>query len=164
MDTQKLEELVEEGLTQREIASRFGLSQTSIVYWLKKTNLVTKPARPGCRKHGITPCALCKRGSSAQVTARRKRIKQELVDAKGGRCEHPTCPVDPGYDFDQGDLDFHHLDRTIKSRNLSNWSLSFAEAQKEAAKCILVCALCHRRVEREYRSTPHSEMDITKAS
>lgn len=49
-------------------------------------------------------------------------------------------------------LDFHHLDRTEKRLNLNQarrYSLTVVLA--EVAKCVVLCANCHRIVEYELR-------------
>lgn len=145
----ELQPLIEEGLTQREIASRLRISQTTVRYWLKKLDVQTKPKRTGCKLHGVSPCVKCKRGSAAQVTARRRKLKEMVVMERGGRCEHPTCPVNSEYQFELGDLEFHHRDRQTKARSLANWSQSEAAFRAEVVKCDLLCALCHRRAERD---------------
>lgn len=67
--------------------------------------------------------------------------KYELVALRGGKCE--IC----GYDKNYGAFDFHHLNPTEKefqldSRHLSNTNIE--DLMKEADKCILLCANCHR--------------------
>ena len=61
----------------------------------------------------------------------------------GGRCI--LC----GYDEFPGALQFHHLDRKQKSFGLAMRGLtrSIAALRKEAAKCVLLCANCHAKVE-----------------
>jgi hypothetical protein len=45
--------------------------------------------------------------------------------------------------------DFHHVDPTEKAFNIGNsWrSHGILAIQAEIAKCVLVCANCHRRLE-----------------
>src|SRR5438132_2692835 len=69
--------------------------------------------------------------------------KRRLILIMGGKC----CEC--GYAKSAAALDFHHLDRTGKSRTVSHllavsqpWG--FEAAIKEAKKCRLVCANCHR--------------------
>ena len=64
-------------------------------------------------------------------------IKIRLVDALGGKCV--VC----GYDKCRQALDFHHLDPKAKEYNV-NTIRSFEKALKEAKKCVLLCANCHR--------------------
>ena len=78
---------------------------------------------------------------------RRAWIKAELVAAWGGRCE------DCGYDRSMWALDFHHLDPDKKSFALGGFLGSMERARREAAKCVLVCAACHRMRHLETRSS-----------
>lgn len=76
------------------------------------------------------------------VSRRRKRLKEMAVELKGGRCQ--VC----GYQKFMGALDFHHIDGNIKSFDLSARGLtrSWERIKAEVAKCVLVCANCHREV------------------
>ena len=154
MDKEELQELVEQRMSQRQIAERLGCSQTNVKYWLRVHQLSTNPQGNGgrsCKEHGRVGCNRCKRGGAQHVSNYRRKLKGNAVLARGGRCEHPSCPVSEEYFFDPGDLDFHHRDPSQKGRTLGNWSRSAALYREEVAKCDLLCALCHRRVEREKR-------------
>ena len=71
----------------------------------------------------------------------RNRLKEKLVEYKGGKCE--IC----GYDKCVEALEFHHLDPTEKEFGISSYSsLSFEKAKNEVDKCVLVCANCHREI------------------
>jgi transposase len=71
----------------------------------------------------------------------RKKIKERLVDYKGGKCE--IC----GYNKCITALEFHHIEPTKKDFTISNSSvLSFETCKKEVDKCILVCSNCHREI------------------
>ena len=84
-------------------------------------------------------CQVC---ISSSVTRTRKRLKQEVVDLAGGKCQ--IC----GYDTYLGALVFHHKDPTQKDFMLSMRNIAKAkeEVLKEAAKCALLCANCHAEV------------------
>ena len=69
---------------------------------------------------------------------RRRKRKLDLVAASGGRC------VDCGYSTCPEALQFHHRDPSTKEFGLGKFSGSLARLIKEAAKCDLVCANCHR--------------------
>jgi len=69
---------------------------------------------------------------------RRIRIKAELVQASGGRCE------DCGYARTISALEFHHRDATTKDFALGGFLGSIERARAEADKCVLVCVNCHR--------------------
>lgn len=73
----------------------------------------------------------------------RKRVKIALVKAFGGRCQY--CDKE----FPVVVFDFHHLNPKEKSFGLGNGSTTRAKADyaKEAKKCCMLCANCHRLVE-----------------
>ena len=75
------------------------------------------------------------------VKNHRNRLKEKLVEYKGGKCE--IC----GYDKCIEALEFHHLNPEEKDFSISSYStLSFENLKKEVDKCILVCANCHREI------------------
>lgn len=74
---------------------------------------------------------------------RRREIKNQLVDYKGGAC------VICGYNKSFRSLHFHHLDPNEKDFTLGRkWGkLGFNDMiKKELDKCILVCANCHGEI------------------
>lgn len=70
----------------------------------------------------------------------RKKVKVNLVNYKGGKCE--KC----GYDKCIRSLEFHHLDPNEKDFTISGKSWSFERLKKEVDKCILVCSNCHNEI------------------
>lgn len=76
------------------------------------------------------------------TSIRRLRLKKELVDIKGGKCQ--VC----GYSRCLVALDFHHIDESTKDFELSQRYLtrSWMKIIDEAKKCVLLCANCHREV------------------
>ncbi len=76
------------------------------------------------------------------VTKRRKKLKEMLVEYKGGKCA--IC----GYQKYIGAFDLHHVGDSEKSFGLSMKGLtrSWEKTKHEADKCILLCANCHREV------------------
>src|SRR5665213_1111269 len=103
-----------------------------------------------CKKHGQTThfarldgsyrCGKC---ASSWVIQNRRKKKEELIQAFGGRCK--VC----GYSKYAGSLDFHHVDPRTKTFALSVKGLSYSRASllKEAEKCVLVCKNCHMEIE-----------------
>ncbi len=76
------------------------------------------------------------------VSRRRKRIREQAVEYKGGKC------VFCGYNKCQAALDFHHLDPKGKDFGLSKNGItrSWVKTKTELDKCILVCSNCHREI------------------
>jgi transcriptional regulator with XRE-family HTH domain len=168
---EELRRFVEEGLTQRELAERMGVSQSTIRHWLTRLGLTTLAAgrhygRDGhrlteitrrCRKHGLTTYVRngrhryrCKSCRQEAVVKRRRKIKEVLIAEAGGEC------VICGYDHHPAALQFHHLDPATKEFGLSTRGVarSLEKARSEARKCVLLCATCHAEVEAGVVSLP----------
>lgn len=103
-----------------------------------------------CKHHGLTEyvyvpsekryrCVKCR---SAAVQKRREKIKEILIDYKGGKCE--IC----GYNKCISALEFHHLDSAKKDFGIGEkgYTRSINKNKEEVDKCILVCANCHREI------------------
>jgi hypothetical protein len=79
-----------------------------------------------------------------QTIERQRRLKQQAVEYKGGRC------VKCGYCRYVGALEFHHLDPSGKDVTISHLGhTTFRKITAELDKCILVCANCHREIHSE---------------
>lgn len=78
-----------------------------------------------------------------QVTAYRRRVKQALVEAFGGKCY--IC----GSKFNSWIFEFHHIDPKSKSFAIAGAGITRSKAKcaDEAKKCVMLCANCHREVE-----------------
>jgi transposase len=160
----EMRRLVDDGLTQRELAERIGVSQTTVRHWLTRLGLRTMAtkrhrnptARPlpeitrRCPKHGVTTYVRsgrqryrCKQCRQEAVVKRRQRVKELLIADAGGKCV--VC----GYDRHPAALQFHHLDPATKEFGLSSRGVarSLEKARSEARKCVLLCATCHAEVE-----------------
>ncbi|MDP1709789.1 MAG: HNH endonuclease signature motif containing protein [Candidatus Komeilibacteria bacterium] len=76
------------------------------------------------------------------VSKRRKKLKRLVIEYKGGKCQ--LC----GYSRCPNAFDLHHIDEKQKDFSLSKDGLtrSWERTKKEADKCILVCANCHREL------------------
>jgi transposase len=167
IERERLQALVEEGLSIRQIAAQLDVSYTTARYWLGRHGIVTPRARrlaetaparlagaetteAECPLHGVTTfirrgadgfrCRLCR---TSAVQRRRREIKRILVAEAGGACV--LC----GYDRTLGGLHFHHRDRAQKAFALSRQGVtrSLESARAEAAKCVLLCSNCHAEVE-----------------
>lgn len=164
---EELARLVVGDLTLHAIAERFEVSVATVRYWIDRHGL-TRPRSAGrteveraleegrrtllreCVRHGWTTFVIegsgrtrCRRCRVDDVSAWRRRAKARLVAEAGGCCR--LC----GYEECQAALQFHHLDPTTKSFELSlrGSTKSMATLRAEAAKCVLLCANCHAAVE-----------------
>jgi transposase len=162
----ELEQLIDEGLSVRQIAARTGFSPTAVKHWLARHRLRTqqssrrsegreakRDALPAavmdCVRHGRTEfrlegrgayrCVKCRR---ERVADRRRKVKEILVAEAGG------CCVICGYSEFPCALQFHHLDPTTKSFAIGHQGITrgIDAMRAEAAKCALVCANCHAAV------------------
>jgi hypothetical protein len=95
--------------------------------------------------------------NSEQVKSWRKRTKERLVQAFGGKCA--AC----GYNKCVDALQFHHLDPTQKDFTMGSVRASiksWASIVEEARKCIMLCANCHSEVHAGIiKSTEHIKFD-----
>lgn len=160
----QLEELIFEGLSQREIASKLNISQTTVRYYLNKFQLKTdkiplvkRTTTKLCKccnidkplgdfyernRKGNLPQNYCKTCSNKLTVTKETSMKIKLVESKGGICQH--CGLKPTRE-QYCVFDFHHLDPSIKDRNFSSlktWSLE--RALNEINTCLLLCSNCHR--------------------
>ena len=164
IERRELQALVEEGLSVRQIATRCGVSATTVRHWLRRHELQTQPARYArrdapkpeqlqreCERHGwgafVRVGAVghyrCARCNTEAVSERRRRVKAILVAEAGGCCA--AC----GFDAYAGALQFHHRDPSVKAFEVSGQGItrSLDRLRLEAAKCVLLCANCHAMAE-----------------
>jgi hypothetical protein len=158
----RLEELVTQGLTQREIAAILDVSQTTVRYWLNQHDLKTHN-KVGRRpiilaREELLTCQGCSKeykyirtktggnGSSTkfcascQTNRRRFTLRGRIVARLGGECS--IC----GYSECFGALDVHHLDPSMKSFHISGaHSRGWTKILEELDKCVLLCSNCHRK-------------------
>lgn len=163
-----LERMIKDRLSLHEMARQLDRNRSSVRHWLIKNDLWPlrslerraearrarelglKRVELECRHHGRTEFILEGRGAYRCCQCRReavirwrRRAKLRLVAEAGGRCQ--MC----GYDEFAGALQFHHLDPSKKSFGLAMRGLtrSIDKLREEAAKCVLLCANCHAKVE-----------------
>lgn len=107
----------------KEVAKQTGVSYSRLRYFINYKN--------------ITP-----KSDYEYVKSRRKRIKQELIDYKGGKCE--IC----GYNKNIAALEFHHINPEEKDFSISDSNIykNLEVLKREVDKCMLVCANCHREI------------------
>ena len=102
-------------------------------------------------------CKDCFRKACAQSHARKPEVRirslamqrerraanwQRLFELKGSKCLH--CPFDENI---PDCYDMHHVDPTEKEFGLAKIMdrKDWGRIEKEAEKCILLCAICHRK-------------------
>lgn len=72
-----------------------------------------------------------------------KRRFEDKMEAAGIIWKCTVC----GYDKCRNALELHHLDPSQKDFAISSaWTLSVERMKKEIAKCVVLCANCHREV------------------
>jgi transposase-like protein len=179
MGGDQLAQLVERGLTVRQIAAELGCSATTVRRCLRRLGLQTPrmkrlaqteaARREGatvteavCSRHGRTTftrspsgafrCLQCR---TVAVSKRRRVVKEALIAAAGGRCV--LC----GYARSPAALQFHHVDPIEKEFAISHKGVTRALERSlvEAKKCVLLCATCHAEVEAGMARLPEKLSD-----
>ncbi len=177
IERERLEELVDAGMTIAEIGAAVGLSKSTVGYWLRRHQLRTRnkvgrrlaremrEAKAAglavitfeCIHHGATEYVLegrgyyrCKRCRSESISRHRRRLKERLVSEAGGCCA--IC----GYARTVAALEFHHVDPATKRFGISAGGLtqSLKTLRQEIADCVLLCANCHAEVEHGITTLP----------
>ena len=157
MEKHTLQELINQNLSQRDLAQRLNVSQSTIKYWLEKYGLKTqrktiqqnfcckicgdkdpKNSFSLNKRENKFHRSLCVNCQREKNSINWRKNKQSFVDYKGGKCE--IC----GYSKCIGALHFHHIDPTVKD---DNWNLFknrlLKNVKEELDKCKLLCANCH---------------------
>jgi DNA-binding protein Fis len=118
-----------------------------------------------CKHHGDVKFILegrgyyrCTKCRMDAVSRKRKKLKKDLVEYKGGKCER--C----GYNKCVAAMDFHHKDPSQKDFALSKngHTRSWVSLKQEADKCELVCSNCHREIHEELNGYKDKRKDIKK--
>ncbi len=174
IDRDRLEGLVEAGLSITQLTAELGFSKATIRYWLRRYGLRTQRALRStaqraareeglgvvslwCANHGETTFVIdadgfyrCRRCRIESVGRRRRKAKAVLVAEAGGRCS--VC----GYSRYAGALEFHHLvpeDKRLEI-NCRGVALALDTLRAEARKCVLLCSNCHAEVEAGVTEVP----------
>ena len=74
---------------------------------------------------------------NAQIAENSRKLKRKMVELKGDCCS--SC----GNKYPDVVYDFHHLDPSQKDFNIGS-SRNWLKIEKELAKCVMLCANCHR--------------------
>ena len=91
---------------------------------------------------------ICKVPKKDRLKVEAQRLKQELIDIKGGKCEQ--C----GQVHDMAVFCFHHLDEKEKLFTLDQATLLLKKREDifiEAQKCQLLCHNCHSAIHEKKR-------------
>ena len=127
----------------------------------------TKNIARECKiEHGNKLCNLCGSPFNANQLRgyqcwnclnKKARLKNQdkLYELMGDKCW--LC----GYNKCRAAMDFHHVDRETKSMELTQREMSYSWERiiKEARKCVLLCAICHR----EFHAGVISQEKISEA-
>lgn len=149
MDAEELRNLVNRGLSVREIADEVGKSFTSIRYWLRTHDLKTSK-----RVEFKCPCGeqdpskfyghkrhICGKCQNAYVLKKGRENRHRIIAHLGGECA--GC----GYKQCTAAFDVHHLDPTKKDRDFgSSRGWAWARIEEELRDCVLLCKNCHAEV------------------
>lgn len=130
----EMQKYYDEVKSKRKTAEKFNLSTATISKYI---NL--QPPRVGVSETER------KKQVSKAVVSWRKRVKIELVNYKGGKCE--KC----GYDKCVEALCFHHKDPNEKDFGIGGRSYSFEKLKLEVDKCDLLCSNCHIELHTELK-------------
>jgi len=151
MEKKVLNDLINSGLTHKEIANKVGCSQTNVRYYIKKYNIkkgycivCNNQLQGNQRKYCSDQCKgrIYKENANIYENQKKRAIERKikLINMCGGECS--VC----GYKKNIAALHFHHILPDTKlfqldSRKCANskWSTLLTEVKK----CSLLCANCH---------------------
>jgi hypothetical protein len=183
IERERLERLVEAGMTIAEIADDVARSKGTVRHWLrayrlrtqnsrgKRSNHELREARAAgqltvtmyCAKHGDTDFHLegrgyyrCKRCRGEAVTRRRRKVKAILISEAGGRC------IICGYNGSARALAFHHVDPLDKRLEINAKGVAVAldTLRSEARKCAFCARIVTPRSKTAWLRFPYSVRDI----
>ena len=115
------------------------------------------------KKDGYTcECSICRRKEAREryarkkeqylaATKRKQRDRKAQVDAMRG-----PCVVCGWFEYPEA-IDFHHIDPSTKEGNVGTMTASAGmdKIRAEVAKCVCLCANCHRGVHAGKVSLPN---------
>jgi hypothetical protein len=148
MDAPTLINLIQEGLSQREMALRLAITHSKLRRLLIKHQLRTQ-GQDLDRVYSDF-CSVCKKSIAGNMRNRRRchscntrirryRAKLAAVELGGGKCNR--C----GWSGDIAAYEFHHSDPSEKKFAIgSAANKSWSVIKKEVEKCELLCSNCHR--------------------
>jgi len=163
MDKALLVSMRRKGMSIRAIASQLECSYTAVRYWMHAYQLDTSrldrriTKGPLCRFCGEKrpamfyrkPLTECKKCFNKRRTQQIQHNRSIGIQRLGGKC----CVC--GYARCEAALELHHTDSSKKDPRYSRIRSSNIETLlREARKCILVCANCHREIHAALVSMP----------
>lgn len=184
MEKLELQELIDKGLSQRDIAEATNKSHSSVRYWLKKHEINTvhksfeartdfennqkscvkcgkiKPLEEFYKKNSNSKyyASYCKCCANKYYTERIRRVKIKMIEYKGGECERCELKLE---DTHYSVFDFHHIDPDEKDPNFGNIKYQKWEViKKEIDKCQLLCSNCHRITHAELEGLEMGSLDV----
>lgn len=106
-------------------------------------------------RHSVAP-----RTPGGPVVEFRRRTKQKAVALLGGRCS--GCDRE----FAASTFEFHHLDPSLKDFAISADGVArpWERIAAELAKCVLVCANCHREIHAGVRMVERPDTAMSEAA
>jgi len=128
VEIELMQKFYDEGNSLRQVQIKFSWSRPSLIKYLK----TRQPKNISNEER--------KNRAVNRVVTWRTRVKQKLVEYKGGKCE--IC----GYNKCINCLSFHHLDPKEKDFQISGTTLSFERQKNEVDKCQLLCHNCHGEI------------------
>ena len=157
MDRGKLEYLLNQGLSQREICKKVGLGQSTVVYWVSKYGLKSKWKRVSKLDGKEIVCCECGRkfvykkskGHSSRTCNSCLQLKRRIDDQKKIDAYAGTSCIKCGYNKCKRALTFHHRDPKSKKFQISHkvGRIAWEKMREELDKCDLLCANCHAEKE-----------------
>lgn len=141
--------LVASGETTRGIATKLGISQCTVRWWLKKFGLRTHSAINGRLIEWNKNCEICQKPfkenpknyskcGGCTTKMRRFLVKERAIALLGGKCKR--C----GFDGHPAALEFHHLEDKKFTVGKEIAIKSWKTIEAELKKCELLCSNCHR--------------------
>ena len=94
-------------------------------------------------KTGIQPtCKECMKSKyNPNRRAKASEVKLNLIKELGGKCVR--CGIEANIN-NYVIFDFHHIDPSKKDFSINTFNGSLEDMEKEAKKCVVMCANCHR--------------------
>jgi hypothetical protein len=169
MEKERLEKLINQELSQREIAEKLEVSQSTVKYWLKKYKLHTIKTASSLQKDAFCSCCgnqlkgrqkmycsgNCKTKSFHKLNPDKNYFSWKNVSELGQTLKRKEVEVRKGcgicgYNENVSALSFHHREPSLKSFPLTirNFGRKSKEQIKlELKKCDLLCINCHMEIE-----------------